>query len=374
MLSPPMEQVAVNLNSLEAQVVRDLKFNLVQRIVGLWHLPDDDLFASHTSYASQCWQIGLPERASRLWEEVLTKEVESAEAVLGRQVPPDRIHKGAPLYNAGLGYLLAGNLDRAVALISSAGAEEAKRGTGQGCDLLLGSHELTEKSVLTPIVGWIISTGWDKDFVAITSRQFDMAELKSLLGWLGQKVENAIQLIACLWRLRLMASYPLNEATRHLRVQGYADLLLIVESSLRTWQTSPTLNGKQLYNRLENMLGANQRALTAFKSAEARFAAQFPKDPVTKKDHPDKETAIAVNWVIGDTLSLITNATSPAERAGYACHLAARLRNSLMHVIDGSVDLYGKDVEFNRVAGITLSVIRLSQSGHDGSITGLPTA
>lgn len=368
-----MEQVAVNLASLEAQVVRDLKFNLVQRVVGLWHQPDDDLFASHTSFAIQCWQIGLPERASRLWEAVLAKEVESAEEVLGRQVPPSRIHKGAPLYNAGLGYLLAGNLDRAVALISSAGAEEAKRGTGQGCDLLLGSHELTEKSILIPIVDWITSTGWDKDFVAATCRQFDLAELKSLLGWLGGKVENAIQLIACLWRMRLLASYPLNEATRHLRVQGYADLLLIVESSMRMWQASPTLNGKQLYNRLEHVLGANQRALAAFKAAETRFAGQFPKDQVTRQDHPDKETAVAVNWVIGDTLGLLASATSPAERAGYSCHLTARLRNSLMHVIDGSVDLYSKDNEFNRVAGITLSVIRLSQSGHDGSISGLPT-
>ena len=367
-----MRDAVSRLSSIESQVLEAIKLNLLQKVSGVWTQSDDDLFSPHTTYCVECWQSGLPETASRFWEETLNSEVKAADTVLAKQTPPTRIHKGAAFYDTGLGYLLAGHLDKAVAWISEAGQEEANRGTGNGHSLLLGNHGLTEKWILTPLVTWMTSSPWQSEWLSVTSRNLDLSELKGLVNWLSTNVENAIHLIVSLLRLKAIESLPMNDAVRHVRVQGYADLLLIVESSLRAWQTSPQAQGQQLYNRLDIMLSAKAEAKKAFKAAEGRFASQFPKDPATNKDHPDKETSTAVNWVINDTLTHMCAAAGTAERAGIACHLVARLRNSLMHVIDGSVDLYQDDTKFLRVAAITLAVIRLSQSADEGTLAALP--
>jgi hypothetical protein len=366
-----MNQALSSFASIESEVVEQTKMNLVQRVVGLWRRSDDDIFSAHTTYAVECWRAGIPELASRIWESALSHEAAAADTALARMTPPDRIHKGAPLYNSGFGYLLAGNLDRAIALISEAGSEESLKGNAAGNRLLLGDHELTEKSVLTPLATWLGSTTVLSDYRDITSHVLDITQLKSTVNWLCTKIENALQFIVSLLRLKSTTAYTKTDAVRHIRVQTLADLLLVVESSLRAWQPG-TVSG-QLYSRLEPVLGVNEVALRAFKAAESRFATQFPKDPVTRQDHPDKETHVAVNWEISDTLSALTTADSVAERAGVACHLVARLRNSLMHVIDGSIDMYSKDVEYDRVLGIVLAVIRLSQSGNDGTLSDLPT-
>lgn len=366
-----MNDAASRLATIEAQVLQDIKLNLLQKVTGVWPQADDDLFRAHTTYSVECWKAGLSDLASRFWEQSLSAEVAAAEVALSKQNPPSRIHKGAPLYNSGFGYLLAGNLDKAVALISEAGLEESKRSSSSSHGLLLGNHELTERAIIVPLVKWIEASTWKNEISTITSVNFDLAEAKSLINWLSRRAENAIQLIVTHLRLKLLETYPRNDAVRHIRVQTLADMLLIVESSLRSWQ-AVTLQGQQLYGRLENMLSANSTSLAAFKAAELRFAARFPKDPTTNLAHPDKETSVAVNWVIGDTLTKLASATSVAERAGVGCHMVARLRNSLMHVIDGSIDLYAKDAEFDRVAGITFSTVRLSKAGDEGTISTLP--
>jgi hypothetical protein len=110
---------------------------------------------------------------------------------------------------------------------------------------------------------------------------------------------------------------------------------------------------------------------SAFQAAIGRFAARFPKDPVTGKLHPDKETSTGVNWAITDGLTAVDSAPDAASKAGAAFYLAVRLRNSLMHVIDEAVDLYTDQAKLARVTGLMLAVIRLTQRGEDGSLATL---
>lgn len=368
----PVRDTVSRLAGIEAQVLDTIKLNLLQKVAGVWTQADDNLFENYSAYCVACWHAGIPGRSSEFWESSLHAQAEAADTALSKLTPPTRIHKGAPFFNTGVGYLLAGKLDKGVAWIAQAGQEEALRGSGSTHGLLLGNHQLTEQAILTPLISWMTASLWPAKWQSITSRNLDLPEFKSLINWLSLKAENAIQLVVSLLRMKDIESLPKNEAVMHVRVQAYADLLLVVESSLRAWQTSATYAGMQLYNRLESMLAAKPEALRAFKQAETRFATRFPKD-ATGNPHPDKETYVAANWVIDDTLTELITATSTAERAGIACHLAARLRNSLMHVIDGSVNLYNDETKYSKVAAITLSVVRLSQAGNEGTLTPLPT-
>jgi hypothetical protein len=363
-----VDQALAAIKAIESDVVQTVKFNLLQRSVGLWTKADDDLFSAHTAYATECWRAGFPELASVLWEEVLSKEADAADVVLSKRTPADRVHKGAPCYNAGLGYLLGGNLDKAIALISQAGVEEELRGNPGGIRLFVGDHGLTEKAILEPLDAALL-VRWRSDYQAICKQPLDLKEFKQLVNWLSQPIENAVQLVASLTRLRILESVPVNSAVQHLKVQVLADAVLTIESSLRHWQSGQT---GQLFERMKAMLAALPDALTAFNDAHGRFTTQYPNtDPATGQPNLNKETAAALNWAITDCLTNLAALPDGAKKAGTACYLAVRLRNSLMHVIDRSVDLYADKPKFERVTGIMLCVIRLSQAGNDGSIATL---
>jgi hypothetical protein len=152
-----------------------------------------------------------------------------------------------------------------------------------------------------------------------------------------------------------------------------ADLLLIVESSLRGWQTGAAYQGKQLYARLQSMLSPGAVSKSAFGKCEAGYGTQFTVVPPATTPALTKETPAEVNWIIQDNVTRFTSAASIAERAGVSCHLIARLRNSLMHVIDSSISLYTDDAMFSKIAALILSVVRLSKSGDEGTIPALPT-
>jgi len=110
-------------------------------------------------------------------------------------------------------------------------------------------------------------------------------------------------------------------------VQALADLVLVVESTMRRWQVGVN---QQLAGRMEHMLGVNAIARRAFDAAHHAFVAQYP-------NQPDREEAAAVNWAIDNCLGRFAAARTVAERAGISCYLTVRLRNSLSHVIDHTV-------------------------------------
>lgn len=369
-LTSAMDQVVGNLAAMEAWVVKTVKSNLLQRTQGSWSQADDDLFAPHTTYCVECWRTDIIQRPGILWETALAPEAEAADKVLMGRTPPDRIHKGAPLVNSGFSCLVAGNLDRAMAVIAQAGEEEILRGNAGGSTLVIGDHVLTEKALIDPIDRQLTSTVWPADFQAITNINLDKAELKRMLNWLSTKgggVAVALQALVGLRRFFDLRSYCTNDATKHLRVQNLADLVLVIESSMRAWQKG--CEGLQLEGRMKKRISGLTNVSLAFQTTLGRFTSQFPKDPATNQAHPDKETATGVNWAITDGLKAIDAAPDATSKAGAACYLAVRLRNSLMHVIDGSVDLYTDPVKLSRVTGIMLAAIRLSQRGEDGSLS-----
>ena len=362
-----MNDAASRLATIEAQVLQTTKLNLLQKVAGVWTQADDDLFADHTAYFIDCSNYGFPDLASRFWESTLSREAAAADFALSKQTPPSRIHKGAPLYNTGLGYLLAGNLDKAVAFISEAGNEEQRRGNPSGNRLFIGDHGLTDQSVIDPICSeWLPE--WIDDFKNVCGLTLDKPEFKKLTQWLSATLENAIQLVTCLTRLRIHRPLPDNPAVRHLQIQNLADIVLVIESSLRQWQS---IQG-QLFDRMKSMVSVSTNAEDAFNAAHLRFTTAYPNnDPVTRLPNPDKETATALNWAIDDAISALSAASDHASCAGIVCYLAVRIRNSLMHVIDGTVSLYSDHVKRNRVTSLMISCIALSRAGSDGSLASL---
>ena len=115
---------------------------------------------------------------------------------------------------------------------------------------------------------------------------------------------------------------------------------------------------------------------TSFDNAHTRFCTAYPRNVTSPASgssvpNPNREAAVAVNWAVSDTLSELSTAANVAARAGIVAYFAVRLRNSLMHVIDQSFDLYTDQAKCNRVFGLMLAAIRLSMHGDKGTISGL---
>ena len=113
------------LRGVEAQIVDGVIANLEEKVAGTWTGTDDALFAPLTAFVTPAWKLQWAHRAIRIWLVELVPHVESAERRLGK-----RIHKGAPLYNTGLCFFVAGDLARAAQYIEAA-AEEDKETHGK---------------------------------------------------------------------------------------------------------------------------------------------------------------------------------------------------------------------------------------------------
>jgi hypothetical protein len=290
-----------------------------------------------------------------LWSQVQL-EIENTERAVGL------IHKGALLFNTGLSHYLAGDFDRALQFVTAAGAQDEESGRGPASNMLTGANRLGEHVLLDPIAQWTPGT-WHFDSARITTTLIVGTDKRRLLEWLSRRIPDLMQVVIALNRIRRAESGPDSIAVQHMRVRSVADLTSAFESTLRRWQP-PTVTG-QLYERLKDgsMLGLNAIALDSFDGAHDAFNAQFPK--------PDRETAAAVNWSTADCLQRIDTTLSQASNAGTACYLAYRLRNSLQHVLDEGLDLYGDRVLLLRVAGIMFACFELSRMGEDGSLATL---
>ena len=371
-LTQAIDQVGGALLPLESLVVQEIAGNLCLRKDGTWTGADDDLFTPLNAYCVESWSNSLEIRPPRLWNLHISPIVREVEDALAKNTPPDRIHKGAPLYNVGVCYVLSGDLDRAMVYIAEAGEEEEKFGRGGGRRISIGDNALSEQILVDPVLRCkALSTNWAADYKTLTGKDLGKGELKDLLHWLSlspQPLLNAVQTVVSLHRYRSLEEMPDNDAARHLRVQALADLVLVVESSLRHWQSA--VSG-QLHNRMQSTLSANPTVNASFQAAQTRYCAVYPREKPPGTPNPDRETPAAVNWEVNDALANLRPGSSTAVTAGIACYLIVSLRNSLMHVISKDLELYKDKAKCDRVFGLVLSVVRISKHGHDGTLLAL---
>jgi hypothetical protein len=354
-----------DLNAFTTKVAEFVGFALKERVALRWGQSDDDIFLPHTLLVKMVLdtppaaRTGFQLLPAKVWVQKIWPLTKAAEKEMKLTVPQARIHKGAPLFNVALCFFLAGDFDRAFQYFTEAGKEDELSGRGSRYLVPTGDNPLAERAIIQPLVQKLIPV-WQADFQSISSTPLNHAELKSLLAWLVQRAPDAFQTITALHRLRLLANGLDNEASRYQMVRALADIVLAVESSLRRWQTG--IDG-QLFDRTDELLKANASGRTMFQAFHNDFNNTWAR--------PQRETGVAVNWAIAETFSRLAAQPTVAERIGVAAYLAVRLRNSLMHVNEETLDIHNSSQMCLRVAGIVLAVLRVSKHGSENTLTGL---
>ena len=302
---------------------------------------------------------GLGLLPTQVWIHGIAPRANKAEEQLRQSDSRARIHKGAPLFNVALCFFATGDFDRAFQYFIAAGMEDELSGRGNRYLVPIGDNPLAERAVIWPLVQTLIPQ-WKGDYVRISTVGLDQSELKALLGWLLKRAPDAFQTITALHRLRLLNEGLDNEASRYQMVRALADIVLAIESSLRRWQIG--VHG-QLLKRASALLTVNTVSLTAFTT--------FHNDFKNTWTEPQRETGQAVNWITSEALSRLSTGHTVAERIGIATYLAVRLRNSLMHVNEETLDIHNNRQLCLSVAGIALAVLRISMHGDENSLSAL---
>lgn len=312
---------------------------------------DDHIFEPHTSYFYSCVERKTCVKAAEIWRDKIEPAVKDIDKECQKVSPEFRIHKGAPYYNVGLSFFMVGDLDKAFQYISASGEEDEILGLRERWRVMIGDHPLSELLLIDPVIKWLDKHIEAKDLYRnITEVILSRSELKEILIWLARKHLDAVQAIIALQRLSRIDEGPQSKSTMHIRVQAIADLILVVESSIRGLQGSAGFEKKQLHQRMESLLHQNGLASSSFTSAHNRFCDEFR--------NKDKEAPEVLDWAFSDCLRHLQVSSTTDEKAGLACYLIVRTRNRLMHIIDESSALHDLNNQM-KLIGITLSVIRL---------------
>jgi hypothetical protein len=343
------------LECLEEQIADAVSENLEQCAAATFQGSDDEIFQPFNWYVVFCCETLIPQRSVELWLSELADTTRETEVAAGR-----RIHKGAPLFNVGLALFAAGNFDKAVTFIAEAGREDEASGRGPADGVLIGANELSSKILVDPLCEWLASPSvWGNAYSHLTGIALSKLEYISVLDWASKRLTDALQVVVSLQRFAALQVIPDNAASRHLRMQAIGDLVLVVESSMRRWQS---LAQGQLDQRIRAMLACNPAAAAAYEGTRRSFGAQFPGGI---------ESVGALNWLIDDCLRAISSAGTRGERIGIACYLVVRLRNNLAHVIDDGLNLYSDTAKQLAVSAVVFSVIRVSRFAEEGTLPAL---
>lgn len=339
------------LRGVEARIVDEVISNLTQKVAGTWQADDDALFGPLSAYVKPAWELQWPWRAIRMWLVELAPHVASAEEQLG-----ERIHKGAPIYNTGLCFFMAGDFARSIQYIAAAAEED--EATHGGKSRLLEGKGIGEEMLLRPLYAWLDSE-FGADYAAGTGINLSASEFKDLLDFLARRQPDALLSIMALHRFAKQVEGPNNAASRLQRVRAFADLLLVFESSLRQWQVLPPPPRAELCRRATELL---RPCASAFGEFNLRLSA-YPR--------ADWEDSTVVDAMVRQEEARFDAASTVAERAAVAVFVSYRLRNSVMHVLDDQLELFEKPELLRKVLGFALVSIRMSRFGADGQLGGL---
>ena len=124
------------LQAFEAKAANLIIETLAARVAGAGPQADDDIFLPHTVYAATALDAslktchGVELLPARLWLREIWPRVIEAEQQLKQSNPNARIHKGAPFFNNGLCFFVAGDFERAIQYFAEAGKEDELSGRG----------------------------------------------------------------------------------------------------------------------------------------------------------------------------------------------------------------------------------------------------
>lgn len=334
---------------------------LRKRVETTWAGTDDDIFGAHTLFVKFAIDHRDPLPAIDIWENKIAPDVHLAEAYLAKNGSPQpRIHKGAPLFNVGVACYVAGNLERAFGYVAAAGEENEKSGRGSPFPILIGDDKLSRRFLIKPI-GDRYFPVWAEDYKNVTNRELNEAEFVVVLKNLAQRPADAIQLLFALHRfLKADLSFE-NHATRHIRTRAVAEALVALESTLRRSQTKVL---GELGKQMEQLIAANAGVKTSFDTFRADFKHNAPTPA-------QERSPSAVNWTTTETQLRLASETTTAGRAGIACYLALRLRNTLLHVVEDSLDIFQQKSLCERCMGLALATVRLAKQGEDATLAAL---
>lgn len=342
MFADEFDRLNNNLEAIERAVVADVKAKLNARVNGTWSETDDDLFAAFTSFAVHCIDSLIPLRATRLWLVDLAPLVEKDGAAASQP-----IHIGSPLYNCGVCFFFAGDLDRFYQFVGA--AEEATNRVAAGpVDLLIGGG-LAKDILIRPMVAWL-SKAWEPLYSSITSTTLEEQEYTDLIRWLAAQLVDAVHATIALHRL-LLQHPPDNSATQHIRVRAVADLCVVLESTTKRWNTATSRDLHAHAESVANALGCHKE----FRKLHDDFGKHCDTTAT------DKKSADAVNWACQQCLNHAKKANALEERRAAALYLSVRLRNSLLHVLDEQLDIYTNKAMLLEAASCVFAAIRLSR-------------
>jgi hypothetical protein len=367
MLSSDFVNNAAGMDRVRGKAVSLVERALGERIAGRWQSSDDAIFLPHTMLVNALIHLGpdvwssLALIPAQLWAQQLSPRTKQAEEQIRQREPKARIHKGAPFFNVGLCFFVVGDFDRAFQYFSEAATEDELSGRGRRHSLLMGDNQLMEKVIVGPIVQDLIPQ-WQADYQNVTCRRCDEAELKQVLKWLVQRAPDAFQTTSALHRFRGLVKGLDNEASRYQMVRGLAEIVLAVESSLRLWQEVGI--DAQLHQRMEALLKSNPASAAKFQAFHNDFCTLWK----TKKLH---ETGAAMNWAVSETFVRLAALPRAADRIGIAAYFVLRLRNTLMHVNEETLDLHKNPKLCLRAAGLAFAMLRVSMHGDQNSLSAL---
>lgn len=317
---------------------------------------EDRLFKAHTQcfvdYFADHDLRGLKES----WAKNLEPVVKAREAQLGRP-----IHKGAPLHNTGLLFFADGDFDSALAYLAQAGEEDERAGRGRWHQVVIGDHTLSKGVLIEPLETELIPV-WVASYQKITGRNLDSNELISLLRLIADRTADAIQAIIALHRIRRSRSGPQNGGTSVVRFTALADLMHLIESSLRVFQTG--VDG-ELGRRIGDVLKHNPKAKSAYEAFANDFASRC------SNNGEDRHSATAMNWIFNETEQRITSGSSPAISAGVAAFFCHQFRNALLHENNQQLSVFQTAEKCVLAAGWSLGTLRICMMDKEESFATL---
>lgn len=315
----------------------------------------DAIFASHTLHIREQLENGDMRSACNAWDEKLETLVSSREKQLGQL-----IHKGAPYYNTGLAYFVAGNFDAAFCFLAEAGGEDARNGRGDRNLILRGQHPLSRQMLIEPI-SKLFFCHWQDDYLRITSKLLDEGEFIDLLEGISGRVSDSLQLVCALHKFRISLATPQNHAAALIRVKAIGEMLHLVESYLRQFQS---IEG-QLKVRLDAILLTNQR----MKMGYDEMAVLLEREAIAKSW--SQKSPNSLNWIYKETHDQLSKGGSAARLAGLCAFFCHKYRNTLLHVNEEGLTVFQRQEDCIQVIGWVLSMLRLCRHAKDQTLAAL---
>jgi hypothetical protein len=277
--------------------------------------------------------------------------VTAREAALGRP-----IHKGAPLYNTGLAFFVAGDFDSALEYFIAADEQDVRSKGSHSFSVVVGTNRLSAEALIDPLAKSLVPP-WAADYSSITGCLLVADEIKAVLQWLATEPMDAVQVLVALHRFRRSLEGLDNQPSQHVRVRSIADMLTVLESSLkrRFAPTAKTLRG------LLSDLQQGKATMTSFSQLNSDFDKAYPQRT------PPRHSAAATNWIITSATTRIKSATVHTDRMGLVCSLAQHLRNGLAHSVDPMLDIYSNRPLAIQIAGLAFCALRIAKHGADNT-------